>query len=66
VVDWRDIAINDALVQTELQSGRQTRRGSVSYYATNTHGYFYPPNALDNPELSALCYWFFGGVNEQT
>ena len=56
VMDGQGVALNDALVQPELDAGRLFRLSDV---AMEDYGYFlaYAPGALDNPDIASFVDW---------
>ncbi len=56
VVDGQGLAIQDALVEPEIASGRLAR---ISEIALEDYGYHLavPPGAMDNPDVSILADW---------
>ncbi len=56
VIDGQGVALNDALVSTELQTGQLVR---ISEIELDAYGYFlaYPDNAFENPGLEAFHDW---------
>lgn len=56
VIDGQGVALNDALVQGELDSGRLVR---LSAHQLDDYGYFlvHEPGALANPDVAAFADW---------
>jgi DNA-binding transcriptional LysR family regulator len=56
VIDGQEVALNDRLVDTELQAGRLYR---LSDTELSDFGYYlaYPSDAVSNPDVSAFAGW---------
>ncbi len=56
VIDGQGIALNDALVQPELDSGRLVR---LTEHQLDHYGYFlaFEPGAMANPDVAAFAEW---------
>jgi LysR family glycine cleavage system transcriptional activator/LysR family transcriptional regulator of beta-lactamase len=56
VIDGQGVALNDALVQAELDSDRLVR---LSTHQMDDYGYFlvHEPGALSNPDVAAFADW---------
>ncbi|HMB75441.1 MAG TPA: LysR substrate-binding domain-containing protein [Kiloniellaceae bacterium] len=59
VIDGQGVALNDALLVSELSAGRLHR---LSGYELSDYGYFlaYAPGAADNPDVQAFRDWIRG------
>lgn len=61
VIDGQGIALNDALVQPEIDSGRLCR---LSEHALDDYGYFlaYEAGTLANPDVAAFADWLIAAA----